>query len=92
MKIETSAEHAVCLAAVEWMIKQAPKGCPVFFAEMIIDATEAYELEHFPIPAPLPTDPCFDCGHVHAGPVGPSEFPEMPAGRSCIDCGCTVRL
>lgn len=91
IEIESHEDHARAVRFLE-TYRTPHYAAVAFLIDELARAVDEYEQIHWPIGTPSPDAECFDCGHVHTGPVEPSEFPEMPAGRTCvIGCACKVR-
>lgn len=97
MKLESRIEHAASLAWLEWVMKEygqkMPEPVGAFFNH-VAKMVDAFERVHYPMEPGAPGNPlgpCFDCDHIHEGPIVASPYDDMPAGRACLKCACKVR-
>jgi hypothetical protein len=102
IEIENHRDHADALRVIEWVTMLEARSVLIpstvcDFIHELAAVVEDYEQTHWPLGKPNPDDPCFDCDHVHRGPVKEAVIAGYPAGRTCVEsvdghpCPCTFR-
>jgi len=99
MMIESEQEYRDAYNFLDWARAVFKSGWPrgtTAFLNALDNQVSRYEREQFPKATPAGVETvCQLCDHIHTGPImpWPGEEDERPRrGRSCMYCGCKVRL